>query len=257
MNHLSGNIRYLRKENLLTQQDLADRLQLKRSLIGAYEEGRAVPKIPVLQQLSSFFGLTMEQLISTDIERKGIPGAAKSPSSLQILPIVVDRRNEELIPIVPAKVSAGYLNGFADPEFIEHLPRFSMPIPELGPEKTYRVFQIKGDSMLPVLPGSYLFCEYIQTVSDLKEGETYILITKDEGLVYKRVYLKGENHLLLKSDNPEYQSYSVKGTTVLEIWRARGVLTFDLPEPTRHHEISHISEVLDEMKEELRKLREA
>lgn len=253
MDQLAENIKYLRKQHRLTQQDLADKLQLKRSLIGSYEEGRATPKISVLQQLSTVFDLSLDQLISWDLQ-SGFSNPGAVGKQLQILSVVVDHNNDELIPIVPVKASAGYLNGFADPEFIGQLPRFSMPVPELLGGKTYRVFQIKGDSMLPVLPGSYLFCEFVESVADLCDGQTYVLVTTDEGLVYKRTYLENGNHLLLKSDNPEYEPYLVDNSSVLEIWKARGVLSFEMPKPS-HQDVTRLSDVLAEMKEEIRKLR--
>ena len=253
MYRIANNIRYLRKANRLTQGDLADQLQIKRSLIGSYEEGRAVPKIIILKQLATLFDLSIDQLVSCDFEAEGLPQPEMKPA-LQILPIVVDQNNEELIPIVPVKASAGYLNGYADPEYIGSLPRFSMPVPELSPGKTFRVFQIKGDSMLPIQPGSYLFCEYVESVSSIREGEIYIIITREEGLVCKRVFLQEDHQLLLKSDNPEYTPYLVDGRTVIEIWKAKGVLSFDLQKP-EISQISHISDVLREVKEEIRKLR--
>lgn len=254
MNYLANNIKYLRYINQLTQAVLADKLQIKRSLIGAYEEGRATPKIAVMQLLARQFNLSLDELISRNLEAKGMPQSIVKEKDLQILSVVVDRDNEEMIPIVPVKASAGYLNGFADPEFIEQLPRFSMPVPELTTGKTYRVFQIKGDSMLPVLPGSYLFCEFVESLTDLKDGEACVLITKDEGLVYKRIYLRQSGRLLLKSDNTEYEPYEVDGASVLEIWKAKGVLSFDLPNPEQI-ENKKISDTLSELKDEIRKLR--
>lgn len=253
MYRIANNIRYLRKINRLTQGDLADQLQIKRSLIGSYEEGRAVPKIIILKQLATLFDLSIDQLVSCDFETEGLPQPERR-SALQILSVVVDQNNEELIPIVPVKASAGYLNGYADPEYIGSLPRFSMPVPELSPGKTFRVFQIKGDSMLPIQPGSYLFCEFVESVSSIRKGEVYILITREEGLVCKRVFLQEDHQLLLKSDNPEYTPYLVDGRTVMEIWKAKGVLSFDLQRP-EISQISHISDVLREVKEEIRKLR--
>ncbi len=254
MYRIANNIRYLRKIHQLTQEDLAGQLQIKRSLIGSYEEGRAVPRIMVLKQLATLFELTIDQLVSGDFETEGLPGQTEATGELRILPVVVDQQNEELIPIVPVKASAGYLNGHADPEYIGSLPRFSMPVPELSPGRTFRVFQIKGDSMLPILPGSYLFCEYVESVSAVGEGDICILITREEGLVCKRVFPAEENQLILKSDNPEYKPYLIDGRTVLEIWKAKGVLTFEL-QKSGINEISHISDVLREVKEEIRKLR--
>ncbi len=256
MNHLAQNIKYLRRVNKLTQSELADMFEIKRSQVGAYEEGRATPKIQIMQDLAKQFSLTLDELIACDFETEGLPKPDSVSKGLQVLPIVVDEKNDELIPIVPVKASAGYLNGYADPEYIEQLPRFSMPVPELSGGATYRVFQIKGDSMLPVLPDSYIFCEYIESDVDIKDGQAYIVITKDDGLVYKRVYQRKTGSLLLKSDNVEYDSYEIESASVLELWKAKGILSFDLPQPEQI-ENQKISETLSEIKEEIRRLREA
>ncbi|WP_163711927.1 XRE family transcriptional regulator [Mangrovibacterium lignilyticum] len=254
MNFLPDNLKYLRQSQQMTQQDLADVLNLKRSLIGAYEEGRATPKILVIQQIAAHFNLTLDQFISSDLKAVGVGANGPVEKDLRVLSIVVDAQNNELIPIIPIKASAGYLNGFADPEYLGQLAAFNMPVPELSPGKTFRVFQIKGDSMLPVQPGSYVFCEFVETISAIKEGQTYVLITKDEGLVYKRVFLQGNRELRLQSDNSVYEPYTIDVETVLELWKADGVLSFNLPQPN-HLEISRLSDILTEMKEEIRQLR--
>ena len=81
-----------------------------------------------------------------------------------------------------------------------------------------------------------------------------MLITKDEGLVYKRLYGKSNNQLLLKSDNPVYEPYEVDALAVLEIWKADGVLSFNLPQ-ANHLEISRLSDILAEMKTEISRLK--
>ncbi|PTN09359.1 LexA family transcriptional regulator [Mangrovibacterium marinum] len=252
MNYLPVNLKFLRREHGLTQQDLASKLGLKRSHIGAYEEGRASPKIAMLQQMAATFELSLDQLISTDLSVRNSAKGTQD-TSLRILSVVVDSANEEMISLVPARASAGYLNGYADPEYMEQLPAFNMPVPELSRGKTYRVFQLKGDSMLPVQDGSYVFCEFVESIADMKDGQTYVLITRDEGLVYKRIYHQEEGRLLLKSDNPDYEAYQVEMNTVLEIWKADGVLSFNLPR-ANHLEISRLSDILAEMKNEIRRL---
>ena len=249
---LTQNIKYLRKQNGWTQQKLADELEIKRALIGAYEEGRATPKLAVLQEIAVLFHVSVDDLIGVDLE-KGT-SSIEMGKDIQVLPIVVNEQNEELIPIVPVKASAGYLNGFADPEFIQALPRFELPVPELSKERSYRVFQIKGDSMLPVMPGSYVFCEFVGDIEELKDGQTYILITMDEGLVYKRIYRQDNNQLLLKSDNIEYEPYSVSVSSVLEIWKARGILSFDLPSQEQTS-ISQLSTQIKELRNEIKEFR--
>ena len=170
-----------------------------------YEEGRAVPRISVLQAISVYFSISLDDLICQDLSALSLTESKQAKrtdngSQLRVLATVVDNTNRELITVVPLKASAGYLNGYADPEYVGQLPRFTLPLPELAGERTRRVFQIRGDSMLPLQPGTYILCDYLQDWAELKDGETYILITLDEGVVYKRVYSKvaPENSLSTK-----------------------------------------------------------
>ena len=72
--------------------------------------------------------------------------------------------------------------------------------------------------MLPVKDGSFVVAKYVETINDVKDGRTYIVLTKDDGLVYKRVYNRIEEtgSLLLSSDNKVYEPYEVKIEEVLE-----------------------------------------
>jgi len=115
MIHLQNNIRFLRKQKEWTQGQLAEKLGIKRPLIGAYEEGRAVPKLLVIQQLSLLFELSIDQLLTVDLaNEKNFP----LKSNLKVLSTLVDANNEERICIVPVKASAGYLNGLFDSEIV-------------------------------------------------------------------------------------------------------------------------------------------
>jgi transcriptional regulator with XRE-family HTH domain len=249
---LQENIRFLRKNKGLTQGQLAEKLGIKRSLIGAYEEGRAVPKLLVIQQLSLLFGVSIDRLLTVDISKdKVIPAG-----DFRVLSTVVDSNNVERISIVPVKASAGYLNGLADPVYVAELPHFALPVAEMSIGLTYRVFQIKGDSMLPVPPGSYVFCSYVEDFSGVKNGKPYIVITSDDGIVYKRVYkhIDEDGSLLLKSDNEEYEPYSIHVSRVLEMWQAIGFLTFDLPAPNKI-DLNKLSTMVYKMQEQISNLK--
>lgn len=253
MIYLQKNIRHLRKQKGLTQGELADNLGVKRSLIGAYEEGRAVPKLLVIQQLSLFFNISIDNLLTVDLPKER---SFPVKSDLKILSTVVDTENEERICIVPIKASAGYLNGMADPEYVSTLSHFVMPVSELARERTYRVFQIKGDSMLPIPSGAYVFCNYVEDLSGIRDGKTYVVVTANDGIVYKRIYnqVNENGTLLLRSDNSEYEPYNVQADEILEIWQAIGFLTFDLPEPDEM-DISTLSSMVLKMQEDLKKIK--
>jgi transcriptional regulator with XRE-family HTH domain len=260
MSNLATNLRYLRKQKELTQEQLAQKLGLKRAMIGAYEEGRAEPRLTTLQHFCQFFAVRMDQLVLRDLTSdKAEAEVDISGQKLRILPIpVISESEKELGTLVPVRASAGYLNGYGDADYVGALPRFSLPFPELPQDRTYRVFQIRGDSMLPVPPGSYIISQYVQDWNDIRNEECYVLITRDEGVVYKRVINNlREGQLLLKSDNPDYDPYTVAVGRVVEAWKAVGVISFELPTPNRQPGLPQITALLADLKKEVEEMKEA
>lgn len=238
MSLINSNIRYLRKQKGLTQDAFANEIGVTRSVIGAYEEGRAEPKIKTMQVMADYFGISMDQLIGVDLAEAAASHIRGSDSDkpdlsgkrLRVLSITVDHQNRENIELVPQKAAAGYLNGYADPEFIEELPRFQLPGLSQG---TYRAFEISGDSMLPLVPGTIVVGEYVENWEVLKDGHCYVLVTASEGVVYKRVYnrLDEGKVLSLHSDNPAYPPYTVNIADVVEVWKARCFISTAFPDP--------------------------
>ncbi len=60
------NPKKIRKSIYITQQELADKLMVKRSLIGAIEEGRTL-SLETVYKVSREFGYTIDELITTKI----------------------------------------------------------------------------------------------------------------------------------------------------------------------------------------------
>jgi hypothetical protein len=123
------------------------------------------------------------------------------------------------IQMVPIKAAAGYLAGYADPEFLDELNTFTLPMLAPG---TYRAFEIVGDSMLPTPSGSVIVGEKVENLEDIKNNQTYIVISRTEGIVYKRLMKnpKVKAKLTLLSDNPSYQPYVVNAADIVELWKA-------------------------------------
>lgn len=226
---LSRNLKFLRKRAGLTQASLAERLGVNRPVIGAYEEGRAEPRLQTLKHLALFFEVSIDDLLDKDLST-GYRAADPEGKNLRILTIPVDsEKGEERATLVPVKAAAGYLSGFGDIDYIESLPRFSMPFPELSPDRTYRVFQIEGESMLPIPPKSYVISEYVQDWTELRTDERYVFLTKDEGVVFKRVREHPHKHSYeFISDNRSFKPYMVHRSQILEVWKVRGIISFDL-----------------------------
>ena len=61
------NLKYLRKLRGWTQEEFAVKLGIKRSLLGAYEEERAEPRIEVLEVVGDMFKLTLDELLRKEL----------------------------------------------------------------------------------------------------------------------------------------------------------------------------------------------
>lgn len=148
--------------------------------------------------------------------------------------ITVGENEAELISLVPHKASAGYLNGYGDPEYVETLPTIRMP--NLG-SGTHRAFEIKGHSMNPTLyNGSMSIGRWVESLDEIRDRRIYIVVTKSEGIVAKRVLnrVNESGKLILVSDNhnrKEYPNIILDASDVLELWYQRANLAFEFPEP--------------------------
>ena len=218
MSTAGQNLKYLRKLRGWTQEEFAIKLGIRRSLIGAYEEERADPRLEVLEILADIFKLSLDELLLKDLSNTADNYLAKRRQQKMI---TADRN---VIHFVPVKAAAGYLASYADTEFIDELNTFTLPMLAGG---NYRAFEIIGDSMLPTPSGSIIVGEKIENTTDIKNSQAYIVVSRNEGIVYKRVEKNGrsKNKLTLVSDNPQYQPYQVNAEDVVELWQAQMVIS--------------------------------
>ena len=212
------NLKYLRKLRGWTQEEFSNKLGIKRSLIGAYEEERAEPRLEVLEIISDMFKVTLDELLRKDLSIT--QGSNYLAKRRQLKMMSADRN---IIHFVPVKAAAGYLAGYADSEFIDELNTFTLPMLTGG---NYRAFEIIGDSMMPTPSGSIIVGEKVENMDDVKSNLAYIVVSKNEGIVYKRVVKnnKIKNKLTLVSDNPAYQPYQVNAHDILEMWQAQAII---------------------------------
>ncbi len=248
---LNENIRILRRRLSLTQDQFAQKLGIKRSLVGAYEEGRAEPRLELLQKMAELFSMSVDELIGQDFSAGSTPMVKSYERGKEVVVVTVDAQQKHNIEFVPVKAAAGYLNGYADVEYVKELPLFSLPNLRQG---TYRAFEISGDSMLPLMPGSIVVGEYVENLKHIKNGKTYILVTEREGIVYKRVfnYLEENGNLFLVSDNRQYAPYQLRGEDVLEVWAAKAYISVQFPDVAENQDVTVdqlASVVLDLQKE--------
>jgi transcriptional regulator with XRE-family HTH domain len=217
MSKISSNIRHLRQWKGLSQEQLAEALDITRARLGAYEEGRNEPPLDLLVNLSEYFHVAIDAMVRGDLKKTTLDGLMKVGKNRILFPILLDSEGNDMVELIPLKASAGYTRGYADPEYIEKLPKMKLPFLPTG---KHRAFPIKGDSMPPIREGSFVIAKYIERPEDVKLGNTFIVVTKDDGLTYKRImaFNKKEGAYELHSDNKLYPPFKVKTQDILEIW---------------------------------------
>lgn len=240
MSYFGNNIKLLRKRKKRSQEEMADALEIKRSSLSGYENGVAEPNYTTLIKLSQYFNLSIDKLLTVDLSSISISQLEElekgydidlTGNRLRVLATTIDSDNEENIELVSVEAKAGYTAGYADPDFIKVLPTFNLPF--LSKEKKYRAFPISGDSMPPVSDGAWVTGEYVENWHSIKNGYPYIIITKDDGVVFKRVEnnIQEDRSLLLCSTNPVYEPYKIDVKEVLEVWKFVNYINGELPEP--------------------------
>ncbi len=242
MNTFGKNIEFLRKRQKRTQDDLAFALEMKRSTLSRYENGVSQPSVNALIRFSMFFKIAIDTLAKTDLTElsesqisqieRGYDVYVKG-SNIRILAATVDQYNNENIELVSEKAKAGYKNGFADPDYVSILPTFQLPF--LSRQKKYRTFQISGDSMLPIPDESFVTGEFILDWNTIRDGHPYIILTLDNGIVFKVVEnkIKANKNLIMHSLNSLYDSYKIDITDVKEVWKFVHYISSEMPKPNK------------------------
>ena len=221
------NIKFLRQRRKKSQADLSEQLSITRSTLAGYEKS-VQPPFKVLIKFAEYFGVSIDALIRYNLQELSEFQLSQiedgfdidvTGKKLRLLTLSVDRNGDENIEMVPLKAQAGYTNSYGDLEFIGSLPKFSLPF--LPKDKSYRTFQIAGDSMLPIPEGAWVTASFIQNWELIKEGTPCIIVTLEEGIVFKVVYkqLDKNQTLLLVSSNRNYKPYELPIQNVIEIWK--------------------------------------
>src|SRR5215203_1176481 len=67
MSYAGKNFKHLRRLRGWTQEEFARKLKIKRSLVGAYEEERAEPRLEVIENICAIFKLSLEEVLLKDL----------------------------------------------------------------------------------------------------------------------------------------------------------------------------------------------
>lgn len=170
--------------------------------------------------------------------------------------ITMDNAGRENVVMVPVRARAGYLEGYGDPEFIQTLPTYTLPGLRNG---SFRAFEVEGQSMVPTLANhDIVIGDWIESFDDIRDDRIYVVVTKNKGIVVKRVLNRIEQYgfLVCKSDTvtnrSDYPNLQIHPEDILELWYARMYISADLKAPSdMWHRLNNLEGDIEFLKSKL------
>ncbi|KAF3306002.1 helix-turn-helix domain-containing protein [Carnobacterium sp. PL17GRE32] len=174
--HLKDKIKHLRKQNNLTQDDLAKRLGVAKTTVSTWERGGNRPLMDKIVVMSDMFNVPISYFFDEPTE------------DIEIVNI----------PLLGA-ISCG------DPiTAIENVDEYQKEIKNQLPTGNLFYLKAQGNSMYPTIPDGAMVM--VREQVDVENGEiAAVLINGDEEATIKRVR-RINDHILLEPENKEYNS---------------------------------------------------
>jgi phage repressor protein C with HTH and peptisase S24 domain len=145
-------------------------------------------------------------------------------------PLVLESFDFTSIPMLDIPAAAGLPYHVGEARFLQDMPTIHWP-GEVFKHGLHIAIQIAGDSMEPVLfSGEWVICKKLDDPKkQIRNGNIYVVVTTD-GVVAKRLYSSNaeEGSITLQSDNPLYQPYQQPLNEVLQVYQAKGKISFNL-----------------------------
>jgi transcriptional regulator with XRE-family HTH domain len=266
MVYVYKNIKLLRKKIGLTQEQLASKLNVKRSSIGAYEENRAVPARELLKEMATMFGVSMDQLYDFDFSSStaDIFGNGNIPSANSDHSLVSDTHRlvtENIAEIPEAAALMGYpktdifskntsesavsTSKLSQRNTIPYistanlqayiqshdLQSFTDSLPQIQlPQyklSNGRAFEAQAD--FPV-PGATILCDVLGKNEAIENAADYVLVLRNGTALFRKVFdLTAKGCLLLSANVEGIISSEIPVYDVLQVCKFVGYISSELP----------------------------
>lgn len=258
-NFFRTNLLFLRQKNGKTQADIGLAVEKKANTVGYWEKGDYEPNITEVGKIAQFFDIDPVDLLYKDL--RNVHPNQSGPENLNAenvhqnvhptvhlttekkqsgqfygtMPkvITIDTSGEENAVFVPVRARAGYLVGYGDPEYISKLEAIRI----LGGtrHRTYRIFEIEGNSMFNTFSDRDRVNAYWVSISEIRDDRVYVVVTKNDGMLIKRVINRYQDgKIICTSDNNhrgEYPPVIVDVHDIAEVWYVEERSTRQLGRP--------------------------
>ncbi|MBQ8654198.1 MAG: helix-turn-helix transcriptional regulator [Clostridia bacterium] len=173
--YFGSNMQYLRRQQGITQEKLAERLGVTRQTVGKWEGGEAYPEIPKLLEICELFSCSLDELLRKDLPARR---EAYSPVEIRRVPALRTARYVMISPNPEDDVQA-WMRSWAERSGLTELSGEPMLIgwdfPFVSTEQQNR-FGLRGYAAAWVLPED--FTPRCSGAEICTQGEThYAVIT--------------------------------------------------------------------------------
>lgn len=256
---INERIKLIMDRQGLGDKALAGAMGLTRGRVSQIFKAGVWDNMKQLKVVADFLGYPVaylisgkeEDLIDTEVEftptvvSDSAVAAYLDGKNIRPITVTVSPSGQELVTYVPVKAQAGYMKGYGDPHFIEHLPAFTLP--GVVKDATFRMFEVDGDSMLQLgnkglRNGEIVIARYVEDIFDMKDNRVYVVIST-EGTAIKRVINRLRDKdtpcLVMASDNKngQHPNYILKPKQIKEVWEAKRYISGDFSFDTNLYEI--------------------
>ncbi len=212
----------------MSQADFAALFNLARPSVGAYEEGRAEPKIETIIQIAAQFGIGIDMLLTKNITINELYHIDKFEKE-----VVVKQDTTKKgfgLSLVKKEHFAQYMSQFHNQEFIRQLPKINLPNSE---DSNFRAFEVTSSEMQIGSGGLHPGDVIVAKITDLQRvvpSQVYLTFTSIHHYL-RRFDQKNENLLLFEADNNDYNPIRLSPEEITEIWQVKAFYSTQLSLP--------------------------
>ncbi len=236
MSQIGKNIKRIRSAKKLSQSQFAEVFDLTRGSVGAYEEGRAEPKIDTIIQIANYFSLSIDLLLNKELTVNDLyhfdvlHQKLDEAHHFQKSPARAFRKGG--IGLVRIENQVEYIVNRNNKDFISNLPHIELPVNFKG---TTRAFELNGSEMEynqnGLHHGDILLCLLEPTgKAKPKPGKVYIIVHA-EAILVRRLKSVSTKNMTFISDDPNYPDMILSANDILELWCVKGTYSTYLNPP--------------------------
>jgi transcriptional regulator with XRE-family HTH domain len=216
--YFNKNIKYLRKQNSISQIELGNQLSVGRTAIAGYEIGKSKPTFDTLTQIAAYFGVNIDDLIYKDLEQttvrtkpylqSQITQVEESKASYQI----TKKKNQNIF--VPTKAQKHYLS-----DYNQEIPKDceSINIPNIP--YNARTFEVSDNSLSPYLiQGDLVVSKKLEAIQDFNRNKLYIVVSLTKGISINFIEIIDNQAILRSTNEALYKTITLPLTDIKEVW---------------------------------------